>query len=202
MRKYVVSKLLNFIKQYQSFDGEKEEILIYGLENLYITITKTVGILTIAYLFGIFKESLLFTIIYNLIRTPSFGLHAKESWMCWISSSIIFIGIPYIAKCVTINVIIRFIIGIITVLYINRYAPADTYKRPIVNPKLRRKYKIISTITAIAMVTTSLIINNAFLQNSFIFALIVQSFVISPQVYKLFKLPYDNYKNYQMAETN
>ena len=72
----------------------------------------------------------------------------------------------------------------------------------IVNPKLRRKYKIISTITAIAMVTTSLIINNTFLQNSFIFTLIVQSFVISPQVYKLFKLPYDNYKNYQMAETN
>lgn len=202
MRKYVVSKILNFIKKYQSFNEEKEEILIYGLENLYITITKTIGILTLAYLCGIFKESLLFTIIYNLIRTPSFGLHAKESWMCWISSSIIFIGIPYIAKYITINVIIRLIIGIIAVVYINRYAPADTYKRPIINPKLRKKYKIISTIVAIAMVTTSLMVNDIFLQNAFIFALIVQCFVISPQVYKLFKLPYDNYKKYQMAETN
>ena len=199
MRKYVLKKLLTFIKKYQNLDQEKEDIVAYGLEGIYILITKTIGIFTLAYILGILKETVIFTLIYNLIRTPSFGLHAKESWMCWISSSIIFLGVPYIADNVTIPTIFRITIGIACILYICRYAPADTYKRPIVSPKLRRKYKIISTLLAIIMVTLSVIISNSFLQNCLIFALVVQSFIISPQVYKIFKLPYDNYKNYQSA---
>ena len=197
MKKCVVKKLLMFIKKYQNLDQEKEDIVAYGLEGIYILITKTIGIFTLAYILGILKETIIFTLIYNLIRTPSFGLHAKESWMCWISSSIIFLGVPYIADNVTIPINYRLIMGILCTLYICKYAPADTYKRPIINPKIRRKYKIISTLVAFIMVTLSITINNTFLQNCLIFALVVQSFMISPQVYKIFKLPYDNYKTYQ-----
>ena len=199
MRKYVVTNLLNFIKKYQSFDSEQEEIIIYGLENFWIFITKCIGIFTISYILGILKETILFTLIYNFIRTPSFGLHAKESWMCWISSSIIFLGIPYIADNVIIPIMIRSLIGCACILYIYKYAPAGTHKRPIISPKLRQKYKTISTLIAIIMVTLSLFINNVFIQNSLIFALLVQSCMISPIVYKMFKLPYDNYKTYQAA---
>ena len=199
MKKYVLKKTLSFIKKYKSFTPEQEEIVVYGLEGLYILLTKSIGIFTLAYILGILKETLIFTLIYNLIRTPSFGLHAKESWMCWISSSIIFLGIPYIANNVTLIIALRLIIGITCILYIYKYAPADTHKRPIVNPKLRRKYKLTSTLIAITMVTLSLLIGNMFIQNCLIFALVVQSFMISPQVYKIFKLPYDNYKTYQAA---
>lgn len=199
MRKFVVARLLKFIKKYQYFDNEKEEIVVYGLENLYIFITKCIGIFTLSYILGILKETILFTLIYNFIRTPSFGLHAKESWMCWISSSIIFLGVPYIADNIDLPIILRLIVGIMCILYICRYAPADTYKRPIVNPKLRLMYKIISTLIAIVMVILSVSISNVFIHNCLIFALVVQSCMISPVVYKIFKLPYDNYKNYQAA---
>ena len=199
MKKYVVKKLLMFIKKYQNLDQEKEDIVAYGLEGIYILITKTIGIFSLAYILGILKETIIFTLIYNAIRTTSFGLHAKESWMCWISSSIIFLGVPYIANNVTLIIALRLIIGITCILYIYKYAPADTHKRPIVNPKLRRKYKLTSTLIAITMVTLSLLISNMFIQNCLIFALVVQSFMISPQVYKIFKLPYDNYKTYQAA---
>jgi len=199
MRKYIVSKMLGFIKQYQSFDNEKEEIIVYGLENFYIFITKCIGIFSLSYILGILKETILFTLIYNFIRMPSFGLHAKESWMCWISSSIIFLGIPYVADNVAMPMLMRSIIGVVCILYIYKYAPADTHKRPIINPKLRFRYKSISTLIAIIMVTLSLFIDNVYIQNCFIFALVVQSFMISPITYKIFKLPYDNYKKYQMA---
>ena len=43
----------------------------------------------------------------------------------------------------------------------------------------------------------SLLIDNTFLHNSLLLSLVVQCFMISPAVYKIFKLPYDNYKAYQ-----
>ena len=199
MKKYVLKKTLSFIKKYKSFTPEQEEIVVYGLEGLYILLTKSIGIFTLAYILGILKETLIFTLIYNLIRTPSFGLHAKESWMCWISSSIIFLGIPYIANNVSVDIVMRSLMGCMCILYIYKYAPADTHKKPIVNPKRRFAYKTLSSLIAIAMVTLSLILNNVFIQNCLIFALIVQCFMISPQIYKIFKLPYDNYKYYQEA---
>ena len=87
--------------------------------------------------------------------------------------------------------------GIVLILLYFKNAPADTHKRPIVSIKRRRTYKVISTLLAIIFVILSLIIENRFLSNSLIMALVVQSFIISPTIYKLFNLPYDNYKNYQ-----
>ena len=76
-------------------------------------------------------------------------------------------------------------------------APADTYKRPIINPKRRLIYKILSTIIALGLTITSILLENTFWANCCIMALVVQCFMISPLVYKLFKLPYNNYLKYQ-----
>ena len=72
-------------------------------------------------------------------------------------------------------------------------SPADTKKRPIVNKKRRKVYKLISTFLTIVYLTFSIIIKNTFLSNCFLFSIIMQNFMISPMVYKFFKLPYNNY---------
>ena len=70
MKKYVVKKLLMFIKKYQNLDQEKEDIVAYGLEGIYILITKTIGIFSLAYILGILKETIIFTLIYNMQVMP------------------------------------------------------------------------------------------------------------------------------------
>lgn len=180
-----------------SYNEEQLAIIRYGLESIYILMTKTVFIFTVAILLNIFKEVLIFTLFYNLIRTPSFGLHATKSSICLLSSTLIFITIPYICSIFDINIWLRSIIGIISILLIYKNAPADTYKRPIVSKKRRDKFKFISTIIAIIMVMSSLFIKNTFIHNSLIMSLLVQCFMISPLVYKIFNLPYNNYKTYQ-----
>ena len=75
-------------------------------------------------------------------------------------------------------------------------SPADTKKRPIVNKKRRKVYKVVSTILTIIFSVLSLVIKNNFISNSLIFSLILQNFMISPITYKIFKLPYDNYKEF------
>ena len=72
-------------------------------------------------------------------------------------------------------------------------APADTKKRPIVNKKRRNLFKIISTILSIIFVALSIVINDNYISNCLVFAIIMQNCMISPTVYKIFKLPYNNY---------
>ena len=196
MREKIVNKLINFLKKYKTYTNDEEEILKYGLESLYILITKSVIIFSIAFLLNIGFEVLIFALIYNLIRKYSFGLHATKSWICLVSSLFIFLIIPLVCKYIVINIYVKSIIGafFITQIYIN--SPADTYKRPIINQKRRNKFKFLSTIIAITLIFTSILINNNFISNCCLFSVILQSFIISPYIYKLFKLPYNNYLNY------
>lgn len=199
MKELVVGCSMDLIKkQYPQYNEVKLAEIKYGLASIYITISKTIVICAIAYILGILKELIIFTVIYNIIRMPSFGMHATKSWVCLVSSTLIFIGSTYLCSIVVITLLPKIILGIVGVLLIFKNSPADTKKKPIVNPKRRLAYKIISTVIAIIFVILSIIIPDNFLSNSFIFALIIQCFMTSKAIYKLFGLPYDNYKNYQL----
>jgi len=198
MKELVINNSMNLIKkQYPEYNEERLAEIKYGLASIYLTISKTIVICAIAFILGILKELVIFTVIYNAIRMTSFGLHATKSWICLISSGIIFMGAPYLCKIVAIPILPKIILGIIGILLIFKNSPADTAKKPIINPKRRLAYKIISTTTSIIFVILSIIIPNDFLSNSFILALLIQCFIISPTAYKMFGLTYDDYKNYQ-----
>lgn len=197
MRKKFISSSLRAIKRkYPEYSDEKLDELRYGLEGLYILVTKSVIIFGIAYLLGILWELIIFTVLYNIIRATSFGIHATKSWICLVSSLMIFIGATYLSTVLVIPTGTKIILGILTVIYIHIYSPADTKKRPIVSPKRRFVYKTVSTVIACIYVVTCVVITNDFLANSLLFALIIQCLMISPLTYKLSGQPYDNYKTY------
>lgn len=196
MKNFVLENCMNIIKKNKNYDKTKLAEIKYGLEGLYLTASKLIIITTIAIILNILKEYLIFLIIFNIQRTPSFGLHAKKSWICLLTSTIAFIGIPYIAINSTLNIQVKLIIGIFSIIGIYLFSPADTEKRPIINKKRRMIYKILSTTIAITYIILSIIIKNNFISNSFFFATILQNILISPITYKLFNMPYNNYKTY------
>lgn len=190
---------MNFIKKYNPETTDSQlEIIQYGLEGLYLTITKLIIILLLSYILNIWKEVIIFLITYNMIRTTSFGLHATKSWICLLSSTCIFLGVPIICLLCNFSNYIKLIIGVFNILLMMKNAPADTYKRPIVSKTRRMVYKILSTVLSIVMVIFSILIPDQFMANCFLFALVVQNFMISPTIYRIFKLPYANYKNYEV----
>lgn len=202
MKEYVVKNSLCLIKKYNpTIDQISLAEIEYGLVGIYLTITKIIVILLLACILKIIPEVIIFMIVFNIIRTCSFGLHATKSWICLISSILIFILVPIVCQYISLTSNMKFLIGIITIFFIYKNSPADTRKRPIVDKKRRRIYKLLSTIITITFIILSLCINSNFLSNCFIFAPIVQCFLISPMVYKLFHLPYNNYKTY-LASTN
>ena len=196
MREKIVLKLIDYIKKYKCITNNEEEIIQYGLESIYILVTKMIIIFTIAIILGIFKEMIIFLIIFNVIRTFAFGLHASKSWICLLISSVSFLGLPFLLKVISIPLFLKLILGISLIIIIYKYSPADTVKRPIINKKRRLFFKYTSTSIAILYIILSLIIRNIFISNCFIFGLLLEVLFISPLTYKIFKLPYNNYLNY------
>lgn len=193
MKKLIMSKCMHYIKANTNYDEIKLKEIQYGLEAIYLTFSKLIIICILANILGIFKEMIIYIIIYNILRMPSFGLHATKSWICLLSSTILFIGIPYLCIILTIPIILKIVIGVIGTFLMFKNAPADTKKRPIVNKKRRQLYKTVSTILTIIFSFIAILINNNFISNCLIFAIAMQNCMISPVVYKIFKLPYNNY---------
>ena len=196
LREKCMNACMNFIKENKDFDETKLEEIQYGLEAIYITLEKSVVIFTVAFILGIVKELLILLLFYNLIRMPSFGLHATKSSICLISSLLMFIGGTFLIKYLIIPFAFKYIIGVISFLLILKNAPADTYKRPIVSPRRRMTYKIISSLVALIYVILCLCIKDNLISNAMLLSLVIQNCMISPTVYKMFNLPYDNYKTY------
>ncbi len=78
MKKFVLDKCMNIIKKNKNYDKTKLAEIKYGLEGLYLMITKLIIITIIAIILNITKEYLLFMLIYTIMRAPSFGIHAKK----------------------------------------------------------------------------------------------------------------------------
>ncbi len=186
-------------KKYPEYDEEKLEVIAYGLEALYITITKTIVIFGFAFILGIFKETLLIMIFYNIIRTTAFGMHAKKSWHCYVISGTLFIGMALLCKYVDINFYVKLIIYIISVITIFIYAPADTYKRPLLNAKKRKIYKIITMFNSLIYLILMIIFKDNIISNYLIMGLLDASLMIHPLTYRMFQLPYNNYKKYNAS---
>lgn len=195
MREKVINGIMNYIKKRKKISLEEEEVMIYGLESIYILVTKLTIICALALLLGIFKEFIIFLLLFNGIRTFAFGLHATKSYICLILSSAAFLGFPYLSQIINMPFIIKIVLGIICIILIFKNSPADTEKRPIVNPKRRRNFKIISVVISNTYVILSFFVNN-FISNSLLFSLLLEVIFISPLTYKIFKLPYNNYINY------
>lgn len=197
MREVVLNKMMSFSNN-GSYSNDELERMRYGFEALYIFITKSIVIFATAYFIGILKYTLIFLAIYGLIRSFACGIHAKKSWICLVFSGVLFIGLPYLSSILTLNIHIKIILNIFSLIIIYKYAPADTKKRPIVNRKKRKFLKITSLIIAITYISLSLLLKNEFICNSLIFSLLLESFMITPMVYKIAGAEYANYKNYNL----
>lgn len=188
--------MLNIKNNNNNLTEEKLEIIEYGLESLYLTFTKIIIILILSIILGIFKETLLMILFYNVIRLFAFGLHAKNSIACLITSLILFIGGTYLSIYLDIDIIVKLILSTICIILIIIYAPADTEKRPLINSKKRKKFKILSIITSIIMTSLIIYFDDNYISNFMLIGFIEATIMILPITYKIYKLPYNNYKSY------
>lgn len=200
-KKFFLNKSINIIKDnFPDYNNDKIDEIKYGLEATYLSLTKTIVILFVTFLLGIFKESILVLLLFNGVRLTGFGIHAKESWMCWISSSIVFIGIPILCIYAKIPMIIHYITIAFSMLCFLLYAPSDTVKRPLVKKEKRIKFKVFTLIIAFIYLLVFINISDIFLKNVITSVMLLEAILIHPLTYKVFKLPYKNYERYVFSK--
>ena len=196
MKKKFLNSSMEFITKNKQYTDEQIEIMAYGLETIYLMVTKMIVIFGMAYVLGILKEMLLLLISYNIIRSQSFGIHASKSIYCLISSLTMFIGGALICKYMVIPYQLMIIIALVCNICLLLYAPADTYKRPLVNAKKRKRFKFMSIILGIIYTILIIIFRDYLIVNYLLIGMVEAIIIILPITYKIFHLPYNNYKTY------
>ena len=199
MKERIIKGIIDNIRKESNYDETKLKEIKYGLETIYVSIVKLIIILIISIFLHTIKELCVFYLLYVLIRLTGFGLHAKNTIMCYLLTIPLFVIIPYLIKILALKEILYYItIPFIIILAI--YAPADTEKRPLINSKKRKIYKILTILISITYLTIILLKNNYLIKNSLFFSIILESILVLPITYKLLGLKYANYKRYKRKE--
>lgn len=195
MKEVFLSNSINLITEYnKNYTEEDIEKIKYGLEGLYLTITKLIIIFIIAIILGFFKELLLVLLFFNIIRFPAFGIHADKSSTCLLCSIILILGLTYIMINININFYTKIIFSIICFINYILFAPADTPKRPLTNIRKRKYRKLCSCICALIYIIAINTIKDMTLSNIILTALIIEALLINPLIYKALGIPFNNYK--------
>lgn len=198
MKARFMNNTIAFLQKYNTYSKEDIEKLEYGLEGIYLTITKLIILFFIATLLGVVKEFITLLLLFNIIRYTGFGFHAEKSYQCLIISSFCFLIIPIFFINIVLSKIIYIVICIFCIINFLLFAPADTIKRPLPNKKKRIIRKITTTIIGLIYSILSIVFYNHWISAILISALIIQVIVINPLTYKILKQPYNNYKNYKL----
>ena len=106
MKKKILNNCIKNIKKNKpELNEEQIEIIEYGLESIYLTITKIVVIVLLSIVLNIFKKTILMILFYNIIRLFAFGMHTKNSTACLFTSISLFIFGAFLAIYLKISII-------------------------------------------------------------------------------------------------
>ena len=194
MKSCFMNKSLSFLKKYNNYTDEEIEKLQYGLEGIYLTLTKLV-ILLLSLILNIFKEVIILLFLFNIIRYFGFGVHASKSSDCLITSIILFIVLPFVFLNFNIPRNVELIMALLSICSFIIFAPADTFKRPFYNKKKRFIRKVLTIIVGIIYFILSYFIKNEIFSTLLLLSIVIQGIVVNPLSYMILKQPYNNYKN-------
>ena len=143
----IAVKIGNNAKVFLNVNEEQEQRIIYGAICLFQMIFATLWVIIAGLFFGVFYETLIFTVSVTSFRKYSGGAHASSPSRCIIIGTILAVAsgilvdkILYTLNSLTVMIIsIGFIIFAFIIVLKN--APVDSIKKPIINIETREQFK-------------------------------------------------------------
>ena len=192
MKERFLNSCINFITKYNNYTEKDIKKLRYGLEGLYLTVSKCLVIFLISLLLNFFVELIIIVFLYNLLRFFGFGFHAEKSWQCLIISIFIFNIVPFIIFKLSLNLYIIISFSIICLIGYLLWAPADTIKRPLKNKKKKFIRKVVILILGIIYTIIAILFKD--FSKYLLSAMIIELLVVSPLFYLVTRQPFNNSK--------
>ena len=191
MKEVFLKHSLQLITANREWDEESLEKIRYGLEGIYLTIVKLVILLALAIILNIERLFLINLVFFNILRFFAFGVHARNSTQCLITSTVMFIIFPILSTSIDFPLPVQIIIASICVLLFLLYAPADTHKRPQKNRKKRQFRKAFAVTIAIIYVLLIIMLKD--LSQIILCSLMTEAIMILPITYHILGVPYKNH---------
>lgn len=191
MKEVFLKYSLQTINANKEWDEENLEKIRYGLEGIYLTIVKLVILMALAIILNVEMLFLINLVFFNILRFFAFGVHARNSTQCLITSTVMFIIFPILSTSIDFPLPVQIIIASICVLLFLLYAPADTHKRPQKNKKKRQIRKAFAV--TISIVYVFLIIMLKGLSQIILCSLMTETIMILPITYRILGVPYKNH---------
>ena len=199
MKDKILDKCIFFLQKYNNYSKKDIQKLRYGLEGIYLTITKMIFILLLSLILGILKEVIIVICLFNILRFFGFGFHAEKSSDCLVFSIFTFVFVTLFLLKINITNTFFLITSAITIISFLLFAPADTIKRPLKNKKKRVIRKFLTVLTGIFYILLIIYFKYGVLSKLLLSSLIIESIFINPLTYKAYKQPFNNYKKLNSA---
>lgn len=182
-------------KKMPEMDEEKELVIDFGVRMLFGEMPKILVLFLLGFLLQIGWYTLLLYLLLAPYRSFTGGFHLKTHWGCMISSIILYIVPILTAKYVTISqdymiYIMIGMIGILSIIFITKYAPADTENIPILSKKERRSKRIKSYISMIILLVIMIFSPDKIVTGMLLYGIFLQDLTLTPIAYKLTKNKY------------
>lgn len=191
MKEVFLKHSLQLITANKEWDEKSLEKIRYGLEGIYLTIVKLVILLALAIILNIERLFLINLVFFNILRFFAFGVHARNSTQCLITSTVMFIIFPILSTSIDFPLPVQIIIASICVLLFLLYAPADTHKRPQKNRKKRQTRKAFAVTIAIIYVLLIIMLKD--LSQIILCSLMTETIGILPITYHILGVSYKNH---------
>lgn len=112
--------------------GEQSDIFIYGFEIFYSTLFSSLGIIVLAIIFNSWTNGVLFLLYFMPIRIFAGGYHASTYRRCFILTNAVFlITIVFANILFYFNFAIKFVILLVSIVYIVKHAPIENVNAPL-----------------------------------------------------------------------
>ena len=196
MKELFLNNYMDMIKKNNpTFSKDELDKMKYGIEGIYLTITKLFVILLLGFIFNILYEIILLLVFYNFLRFFGFGYHARNSLECLIISISLFFILPLLVSKQLLTFNYKWLLVSLCIINFLLFAPSDTKKRPMINKKKKRIRK---TFVILITIIYSIIIPfvDYKLSSILLLSIVIQTIMVNPFIYMIFKQPYNNYKNY------
>lgn len=141
----LASNICKILVKWDIIPKDLEEVYIYGFELLISFVSSTLIIIAVGSVFHKTISSIIFLLIFILVRRFTGGYHANSYLKCKIYTVGTFITILVLAGNVNMNVLTYSSLGIIGLLAITIWGPVENPNKPLTCTE-RKKHKIIGLI--------------------------------------------------------
>lgn len=202
----MIDKFCDFIikkikDKLENVDEEREMVIDFGVRLLFGELPKILLLFVIGFILGIGYYTLLMFFLLAPYRSFTGGFHLKTHLGCMITTTLLYMGpialamiTPEIADYLKYGIIA--VVGVMSIISIAKYAPADTENIPILSKKERKSKRIKSYISLIILFAISLLVPNKIISYMLIYGIFLQNLTLTPIAYKLTKSKY-GYEVYQ-----